>query len=805
MKSKNIVGWVVPAILCASFCSATDSGSIVRNRPLGDSLSLPTAFPLNAYTPHGYIDNPYHSMVFNRSGVIRSFPPLGFGWWCTDFRGSYAEGVRDHVNYCSILQMSLAIDGEVFATPEDFTRVGAELTSRYHTKHLLSYDWEARGVRASLRFFLPREHTLACLVELENNDTVPKRILLHPTQIYLIGGTKWWGSNGLTAHYTSNDGLSVSKVWAYGDVFVLGSDLKCIAHKATDSEQQWLEWVRRGDVTSTDLFSARGRGPLRMIQTYELTLQPKEETHFLLCLSRGKNELQAKAEFAVGLKEAIPLLKTQLAEDQAFWSSCPVLEGDWPEAWKRGWVYDFETLRMNVRPPLGIFKHPWDAMQVHSPRVVLGETSLDMMTLSYADPKLAKKVIYGTFADALMPNVPCAREDGSVNMISSDGSECGTAPMWGFPFHVIQSIYGLTGDKDWVGSLYPYLKSYIEWWLTHRTDKEGWLHCNNDWESGQDGSRRFLVAERNEGAVASFVRTVDVEASMAEAMTIMASFADIIGKSEEKAYWNELADRRTKNTQSMFVDGSFRDFDGRSNSPIILKDFFDVMMLAPVTCGAATPDQVEALRPVLRTVGMNSGHSLEWPPRLFAFVEAAWNAGMPDAGAEATATTADRVYERTDARHIFFDDREDPFSYRIPGIANEFWPVAQVPAGGQNYGWGATLPMNILRTIVGFREMESLSPLEFFLAPSLPKTLAVAGKTFKVRHLHYRGLDVDVTYEVLDPQRMRVHLEYRSGKPVLASVLKRSGDRILQTTVPQERGKVSFVTENGSVLVARFE
>ena len=44
-----------------------------------ERINLPTAFPAGNYTPHGYIDNPYHSMVFNRSGVIRSVPPLGFG------------------------------------------------------------------------------------------------------------------------------------------------------------------------------------------------------------------------------------------------------------------------------------------------------------------------------------------------------------------------------------------------------------------------------------------------------------------------------------------------------------------------------------------------------------------------------------------------------------------------------------------------------------------------------------------------------------------------------------------------------
>jgi hypothetical protein len=235
-----------------------------------------------------------------------------------------------------------------------------------------------------------------------------------------------------------------------------------------------------------------------------------------------------------------------LHDDGRFWESCPTLQGEWPDHWKRGWVYDYETLRMTVRPPLGIFRHPWDGMQIHAPRLVLGETAMDMLAMSYADPALARRVLYGTFADAIAPNVPCVREDGSVNMISADGSECGTAPMWGYPFQVLSSLFSMSGDTAWLGTLYPHLKAYALWWLKHRTDAEGWLHCNNSWESGQDGSRRFLVAEQNEGAVADFVRTVDVEASMAQALQVLERFAEILNKSDDIAQWDALAERASR-------------------------------------------------------------------------------------------------------------------------------------------------------------------------------------------------------------------------------------------------------------------
>ena len=75
-------------------------------------------------------------------------------------------------------------------------------------------------------------------------------------------------------------------------------------------------------------------------------------------------------------------------------------------------------------------------MQVHAPRVVLAEAAIDALLLGYADLDTAKAVLLGTFLDAPAPNVPCSREDGSYNMVGANGSECGTAPEWGYPTEV---------------------------------------------------------------------------------------------------------------------------------------------------------------------------------------------------------------------------------------------------------------------------------------------------------------------------------------------------------------------------------
>jgi hypothetical protein len=767
-----------------------------------NTVLLPSAFPRLDYTPFGYIDNPYHSMIFNRSGVIRSLPPLGFGWWRTAFEGNYGGGVQDHVNYLSLLHMSVTIGGTVFMTTEDFTSHKVDLSSAYHSKHLISYDWSYTGVHASLKFFLPRENTLACIAELKNDGSEPAHVTIDATHLYRIGDAKWWGSDGISVRYDPPLDCSVSKIWAYGDVFLLGSDVRSTSHTASADDNEWARWIRTGDTTSLGSASLKGQGPMHAVQRYTTAVPAHAARSILFLLCRGKNEAGAVQEFAAGKAEALTALTRQLADDEAFWKECPMIEGDWPLAWKRGWVYDFETLRMNVRNPIGIFKHPWDAMQVHSPRAVLGETCLDMMTLSYADPSLAREVIYGTFADAPMPNVPCVREDGSMNMISADGSECGTAPMWGYPFHVIKAIYLETGDSTWVRQLYPHLKAYIDWWLEHRTDREGWLHCNNSWESGQDGSRRFLVAEHNEGAVADFVRTVDVEASMAEAMEIMQSFAGIAGKPEDAPVWSSLAGRRISNTRSMFVDGWFRDVDGRSNTPIMLEDYFDVMMLSPLTCGVATDEQVKVVKPMFRTFLDKQKRWLEWPPALFTYVEAARRAGVQLDAAEAVARTADRVYQRTDARMVSF--RQGPFDYRIPGVANEFWPTRDVPPGGENYGWGATLPMNIIRTIIGFREGTSTADGEFTLSPAIPAALMIPGKIYTIKNLHYRNAVCDVTYRCGSNADVSVSVRFALKKPGVVTITDQGSNVKGRSEGKAPLETMTFNGSNGQVYTIRW-
>ena len=765
------------AVLCGllSLCAATAGA---QNAPKG--IVLPETFPAGSYVPHGYLDNPWHSTTMNNSGVIRSVPPVGFGFWAVPITPYYSRMNR-LVNYVSLLRFSFNVEGKNIHTPEEFAACG--LHSAYHTKNLTSFDWSADGVAMSSRWFLPGEHVLGCLLSLENSTDKPKTVTVHATHEYGYIASRWWGSSGVTSRHDAERDLISDKIWEYGDAFVAGTeDWKSTAFKTTADAATWNGWLEKNDLTTLpDRFANfyEGDSVLFSVQSYRITLAPGEKQEALFMLVRGTSELFALKNYETAQQTALPALRERLREDSLFYASMPQLYGDWPQSWKNGWVYDYETLRMTVRPPLGIFRHHWDGMQVYMPRAVLGETAIDMMALSYADPELAKEVLFGTFADAPMPNVPCVREDGSMNMTSSGGHDCGTSPVWGMPFSVIYSIYQRTGDREWITRLYPYMKTFIDWWLENRTDAEGWFHCNNSWESGQDGSKRFTFDGAGEGDVADFVRTVDVEAAMADAMRIMAELAPVTGNDGDREMWERMAEKRIGTTRQMFRDGWFRDMDGRSGKHIILdENHFDAMMLMPVAVGIATEEQLKEIKPKFEYFKQKA--PVEWPSMMQFFSEAAWNCGMKPYIAETVTTVADRIYGRASGdvirvhENIRMPHLPARLDYRIPGVSNEHWPVNydRNYGGAESYGWGATLPTSMIRTLIGFRESKREN--EFSITPNLSDTLIFSGKTFGIKNLHYRSLNIDcrIGYE---KGRQTLTLQIDSEEPVSVTVRNAKG------------------------------
>jgi hypothetical protein len=764
-------------------------------------IKINNSFPRDCYTPHGYIDNPYHSMVLNRSGVLRSVPPLGFGFWLRDFPGSYGSGVKSYINYISAINNSLSIDGISITSTDDFKKLQINLCSNYHSKNIFTYDFIFANLQFSFKYFLISENSLACVVEIVNRNKGEKFIFLHSTNIYGLWETPWWGSDGLTSKYVKSVNAVISKIWAYGDVFALGSNLKPIAYKATGNQIIWSKWLQENDTTANEgPVYVRGSGPLYSIMSFKIKIKPNDSLSFVIILSRGSNESKAIENLNLSLKIWEKTLEEKLKEDDSFWQRCPTLIGDWPESWKHGWVYDFETLRMNVRKPIGIFKHPWDGMQIHSPRLVLAETSIDMLTLSYANPTLAKEVILGTFENAIAPNIPCIREDGSVNMISSDGSECGTAPMWCFPFKTILAIFLRTKDTTWVKKLYPYLKSYVNWWLENRI-KDGWLTVNNSWESGQDISKRFLRDGKLEGDVVDFVAPVDLESSIAEAVNILANFAEVLNDKKDFQIWNSIKAEVIKKVNSMYQENWFWDIDIRTKTHILL-DYYDVMQLSPIACGIVEKGKINSVKWSFDYF-LNNLKYLEWPPFLLTYCEAAWNANERSPSSEAVSKIADKVYRRLDQRDILKVDTI-PFMYRIPGVSCEFWPVDDKNPGGEAYGWGATLPTFIIRDILGIREKipNENSIFEFSLSPIPPKINGM--KKFGISNLQMYMFNIQVLCEKITHQEMNISLDLNSPRKFSVEITDLSNNIILNIKEKSTSHHLDFKIKNGEKYVVKL-
>jgi len=81
-------------------------------------------------------------------------------------------------------------------------------------------------------------------------------------------------------------------------------------------------------------------------------------------------------------------------------------------------------------------------------------------------------------------------------------------------------------------------------------------------------------------------------------------------------------------------------------------------------------------------------------------------------------------------------------------------PDARTRIGAECYGWGGTLPMLIIRNIIGFRESET----GFWLSTTLPSTLLVASREYAVKNLRWDGILLNIVIRVLDDLKLEVNV-----------------------------------------------
>jgi len=744
-------------------------------------------FPEDDYTPFGYLDNPYHSWKLNRSGVIRSHPPVGVGWIYPSLRTRL---------YSASLNVGFALSGKAYLLPEDFQQAGLALTSRYHSKNILSFHWAFGAVTFQARFYQGSEDSLLCNLLVENQDDRPKELRLVAAvffEVDLLANTGLW-SFGLNARWDGGHDTLLLQTWAEGLTLALHARQRSDGYYLFRSMEEVRSWLRHGGQQLSAAFLSNREGFLGGALRYPAALGPRERAEMLFCLSRGGSERDVTERGAADLKSSKALFDAKRRADDAFWRRCPRLVGDWPAHWRHGWVYDWETLRMNVRPPMGIYTTPWDAMQIQFPRVVLAETALDMLMMSYADENLAKRVILGTFADALGPQVPCSREDGSVNMVAEDGSQCGTSPAWCFPFYCLQSIFARTGDVEWLRQLLPHLTAYVEWWLTHRRDDQGWLFNKCSWESGQDSSKKFLIEQPTGGELTEHLRPVDLQTAMAHAAQVLAHFAEVLG--QEATRWRQLHAEFTTKTQALWQGNWFCDYDRRSQNWVRSEDYWDITNLAPLMVGVARPEQLDVLKARVRGFKENPKLWLEWPSFFLMYIEALHNVGWHELASEVLGATAERVYQS-------WDRRDWKAGEAMPGVALEYWALEK-PDGTEGYGWGATLPLHLIRSLIGFREAE-LRGEAFLLVPSLPREWLTEGAHYGIANLRHRGITLEITYHVSDHALLRAELRFESPSPITLRITDRQGDNVLlEGATPSRSFSVEVELQNWKPVLVEY-
>ena len=123
----------------------------------------------------------------------------------------------------------------------------------------------------------------------------------------------------------------------------------------------------------------------------------------------------------------MPAATSDRAQDNQFWSGGFKLEGSWPTAWKHGVQYDLNTVRANIRPARGVFKHPCARLANFCLNAVARPTQCQRDRVSpIAAAALTRCLCRGCNADP--QSTHCGRDQGS------QGTD---APQWKSPPYLL--------------------------------------------------------------------------------------------------------------------------------------------------------------------------------------------------------------------------------------------------------------------------------------------------------------------------------------------------------------------------------
>jgi len=737
-------------------------------------------FPVDEYTPHGYLANPYsvaHSWSEGEGGCLRSSREyVGFGWqlpWALRAQAS------------ADLIVTLEADDQRLVTRADFDAAG--LVSPHHSANLFVYRWEAFGRSWEAAYVLVEQDTLGVEVSWEQTS---EAAALPEAQV----GLALVGRRASGDVERSTGMVDLGEPYGRFELLVDGSSTRTATVRG--AVQAIARRSAVGAPTPQPPPPAAGEGEQAVVGAgFQLPIPATDPPNLPLFLHTPARGVGAGGEGQL----VTAAIQRPRQEDDAFWRGATRLEGDWPASWRRGWVYDTETTRMCVYPADGIFTDVWPAWMIQWPRAVVAEGTLDMARFAYASPDLAQRAVLSLFRDATAPNVPCVFQHGEPNMVASDGSICGTSPAWCIPFYNLERLFSLTLDRAWLAELYPYLSLYLAWWLAERTDQDGWAVYKCTWEAGEDDTPRLDPERRGDNVVSAFVRPVELQATMALSAGVLARFAAVLGRQEDEARWRTLEAEYLDRTRELWdpVEQRFRDWDARNErflEPAGEANYWGIdpcrysaLAFTPLLAGILDHDVRAGLWEELQRY--DGPPWTLWASWSYVVLEAARltgdpgylaRDGSPPFAGRVAAEIVGRVYDELDARRI-----AQP-SHPTPGVAREYWPLdLDTWASCEGYGWGANTASLLVRQVFGFTEgpyLDAATPLTFELRPALPVELLVPGREYALVNLPYRGRRLSLRYRVADvpPSAAGLH----GGLDLLVSVDVPTRCRAVDATAP---------------------
>jgi hypothetical protein len=155
------------------------------------------------------------------------------------------------------------------------------------------------------------------------------------------------------------------------------------------------------------------------------------------------------------------------------------------------------------------------------------------------------------------------------------------------------------------------------------------------------------------------------------------------------------------------------------------------------------------------------------------YLEACWQVGLTRLASQVLFSTVDRIYR-------YWDRRVWQEGEAMPGVSVECWGLEK-PLFSEGYGWAATLPLHIIRSLIGYREYQPEFQTAFLLRPNLPDEFMVSGNMYAIHQLKFQDKILSFSYKILDDQNIECHFSCKADKKYDVRILTEKNQTVFQT------------------------